>query len=238
MKRFLLAGLFAVCGLAQSATLDTRLSYDSVSEAYTQRVLVYNGWANGVAGFIDIPFSLTRSNFSDDIDTLKNVGTIELSGWWTTPLTKEFYLRPNLNILVGPAGPTWRPTISLGYKPSPQFDSWLRYRYSKRNYSTANNAGVQDKDNAHLVTLWAGWKYSATLEFEYQGDFIKRINNYWNDNRKSQIIETEFQVNFPNAFGKGVTPYVLIDHLGTSFKTFDGKERDRWRPRAGVKLAF
>jgi hypothetical protein len=106
-----------------------------------------------------------------------------------------------------------------------------------RNYDTIDLGGKPNKDSSGNITIWNGYKVNDWLSLEWQFDYIQKINNFYNDNKESAVIENEFVAVFPNAFGKGVTPYVLIDHLG---KYTDQNKNlvDHWRPRAGVKIAF
>ena len=237
MKKYLGVALLAITCASQAATLDFRLSYDSVAKDYIGRIYVANTWANGFGGSLEAPFTLTENKFSGDVDVLRT-GTTEVVAWWTKPLAPNLFIRPGLSTLVSSAGSTSRPFVTVGYKVNEFWDTSVRYRYGHRNYDTLDNAKKLNRDDAHNLTLWTGYKVSPGLTLEYQLDAIRKVNNYFNDNRKKLIFENEFVALFPDAFGKGVTPYVLIDHLGKTFNTPDKTEKTHWRPRVGLKIAF
>lgn len=237
MKKYLAIALLTAAGASQSATLDTRLSYDSVAKDYIGRIYVGNTWASGIGGSLEAPFTFTGTKFSGDVDILRT-GTTEVVAWWTTPLSNGFFIRPGLSTLVSSAGSTSRPFVTTGYKVNANWDMSVRYRYGHRNYDTLDKNKQLDRDDAHNLTLWTGYKVSPGLTLEYQFDAIQKVNNFNNDNLKKRIYEHEFVALFPDAFGKGVTPYVLIDHLGKSFNTEDKSGKTHWRPRIGLKVVF
>ena len=252
MKKLLALALLPLACASQAATLDTRLSYDAVSREYIDRVYIGNTWANGIGASLEANFLLSEVKNNDSIDALRT-GNTEIVGWWTYRTSPTWFLRPGLSTLVNAGsttaatlaagttgGSTLRPFLVAGYKVNDKLDTTVRYRANYRNYKTKDLAGNLDRDNAHNLTLWFGYQFSPSINFEYQLDYIKKINNYANDNGKSVIFENEFVVLFPSAFGKGLTPYFLIDHLGRSAanKTVDGVAQAHWRPRVGIKLAF
>jgi oligogalacturonate-specific porin family protein len=237
MKTQIAFALLAVTAVAQAATIDTRLSYDSVAEDYTARILVSNTWANGFGASLEAPITLTSTKYSGQMDTLRT-GTTEIVASYTYRFSPEMFIRPGLSTLVSSAGSTSRPFVTLGYKLSDTWDASVRYRYGHRNYDTLDLSNKLDRDDAHNLTLWAGYKLNSSVNLEYQLDYIKKVNNYFNDNKKTHIFENEFVAVFPDGFGKGITPYVLIDHLGTSYGTANKQATTHWRPRVGLKISF
>ena len=252
MKRLLALAMLALTGASQAATLDTRLSYDTVNKDYIDRIYIGNTWANGVGASMEANFLLTGIKNSNKIDAL-HTGNTELVAWWTYRISPTLFVRPGLSTLINAGttsaatiaagttgGSTLRPFVILGMKVNDNLDTTFRYRNQHRSYNTVDLDKKLDRDDAHNLTWWAGYRLSDSVAFEYQLDYIKKINNYTNDNGKKVIFENEVVVLFPEAFGKGLTPYFLIDHLGRSAanKTIDGQPATHWRPRVGIKLAF
>jgi oligogalacturonate-specific porin family protein len=250
MKKLLALAMLPLACASQATTLDTRLSYDTVNKDYIDRIYVGNTWSNGLAGSLEANFLLTGIKNSDKIDAM-HTGNTEVVGWWTYRFSPELFIRPGLSTLVNAGttstatlaagttgGSTSRPFVTLGYKAADDLDMSLRYRFQHRNYNTMDLSKQLDRDNAHNLTLWFGYKLSDSVNLEYQLDYIKKINNYTNDNGKKSIFENEVVVLFPDAFGKGVTPHFTLDHLGRSVKTIDGTPATHWRPRLGIKFSF
>lgn len=237
MNKFFGTAMLAVTCGAQAATLDTRLSYDSVAKDYIGRIYVGNTWESGFGGSLEAPFTLTSTKYSGEMDMLRP-GTTEVVAWGTKRISPALFIRPGLGHLISSSGSTTRPFVTIGYKASPQLDMSLRLRYGRRNFETLDLAKKMERDNAQNVTLWFGYKVSKSVVLEYQLDYIRKVNNFPTDSGRKVIFENEFVVIFPDLFGKGFTPYALIDHLGKSINTPDKSERDHWRPRAGLKIAF
>jgi hypothetical protein len=236
MKKLLVLPLLLLTGLSQAGSLDMRLSYDATTKEYAGRVFVSNVWESGWGASVDVPFNMTQTKYSGDVDKLVT-GTNEFTLYKNFKLSPEVFVRPGLSVQVTKDGSTSRPWVTVGRKMNDKWDTSLRYRYNNKNFDTKDLAGVMDRDNAHNLTFWNGYKVNSWLTMEYQLDYIRKVNNYANDNKKKVIFENELVALFPNAFGKGITPYVLIDHLG-SVKNQSGAMETHWRPRAGLKVAF
>jgi hypothetical protein len=235
MKKLLALVPLALAAASHAGTIDTRLSYDGISKQFSQRLYIGNTWANGVGASADSTFLLSSVKDRNEVDTMRTVST-ELVAWWTYKISPDLYLRPGLSTVVNASGTTSRPYAVLGFKIDGQWDASLRYRPNFRNYDTKDLGGQLARDNNHNLTLWAGYRYSESVNFEYQLDYLKKANNYNFDNGKKTIFEHEVVATFPNGFGKGLTPYILIDHLGDSIVS--GQKKTHWRPRAGIKIAF
>jgi oligogalacturonate-specific porin family protein len=238
MKKLLTLALLPLAFASQAANLDTRLSYDGISQQTSQRLYIGNTWAStGIGASADSTFLLTGVSGTDQIDVMRTAST-ELVVWWTYRISPALYVRPGLSTFVNASGTTSRPFVILGLKVNDAWDTSFRYRPNFRNYDTLDLSTPRalDRDSNHTLTWWNGYKFSSSLTFEYQFDYIKKINNYTFDNRKKTIIEHEVVALFPDAFGKGLTPYVLINHLGDAY--VNNEKKTHWRPRAGIKLAF
>lgn len=236
MKKLLVVPMLLLTGLSQAGSIDLRHSYDALTKEHAGRVFVSNVWESGWGASVDVPFNMTKTKYSGDIDKLQT-GTNEYTLYKNFKISPEVFVRPGLSVQVASTGSTSRPWITVGRKMNEQWDASLRYRYNQKNFDTKDLAGLMDRDSSHNITLWNGYKVNSWLTLEYQLDYIRKTNNYVNDNKEKVIFENEFVALFPNAFGKGVTPYVLIDHLGGGFDQ-NGASKAHWRPRFGLKIAF
>ncbi len=229
MKKVLLSAvaLAMTATAANAASINLRHEYNfehgSKNEAnHKDRIEVSHRFKNGIGFAVEAKF---KQDSNDQIMGESNGQQVNIS--YRHKLNDSFTLTPQFK-LEGGDDLAQQFNLTLGYKVNDALSVSYRQRYNHSETEKYYNQGTF----AFGYKINPDYSLSGSTDYRVQGG-DKNTSKVWKDS-KSGINEVNFKLQY-NGLESGWKPF---GEFGVTPSTKDTSEKDSWRPRVRVGVAY